>query len=85
MKRNSVPGSLSGPPLSLGDINTRSWSSRLRLDARRTPCSLNITAAKSNKMKTGCNLAESSKKDYGSKRTLLPMMMMMMINYLWCQ
>jgi hypothetical protein len=29
-------------------------------------------------VKTGCNLAESSKKGYGSKRAVLPMMMMMM-------
>jgi hypothetical protein len=36
-----------------------------------------------------CNLAESSKKGYGSKRAILPMMMMMMIHpfphmYSWC-
>jgi hypothetical protein len=30
--------------------------------------------AKSKEMKTGCNLAESSKEGYGSKRAVLPMM-----------
>jgi hypothetical protein len=29
-------------------------------------------------VKTGCNLAESSKEGCGSKRAVLPMMMMMM-------
>jgi hypothetical protein len=28
---------------------------------------------------TGCNLAESSKEGYGSKTTVSPMMMMMMV------
>jgi hypothetical protein len=30
-------------------------------------------------VKTGCNLTESSKEDYGSKRAVLPMMKMMMM------
>jgi hypothetical protein len=30
---------------------------------------------KSKEMKTGCNLVESSKQGYGSKRAVLPMMM----------
>jgi hypothetical protein len=30
-------------------------------------------------VKTGCNLAESSKEGYGSKWAVLPMMMMMMM------
>jgi hypothetical protein len=34
---------------------------------------------KSKGVKTGCNLAESSKKGYGSKRAVFPMMMMMMM------
>jgi hypothetical protein len=32
-------------------------------------------------MKTGCNLAESSKEGYGSRRDVLPMMMIIMISY----
>jgi hypothetical protein len=36
-----------------------------------------ITVAKSKEVKTGCNLAESSKEGYGFKRTTLPMMMLM--------
>jgi hypothetical protein len=35
----------------------------------------NITAAKSEEVKTGSNLAESSEEGYGSKRALLPMVM----------
>jgi hypothetical protein len=37
------------------------------------------TVAKPKEMKTGCNLAESSKEDYGSKRAGLPVMTVMMI------
>jgi hypothetical protein len=33
--------------------------------------------AKSKEVKTGCNLAESSKEGCGSKRVVLPIMMMM--------
>jgi hypothetical protein len=36
-----------------------------------------IIGAKFKEVKTGCNLVESSKEDYGSKRALLSMMMMM--------
>jgi hypothetical protein len=35
-----------------------------------------ITVAKSKEMKTWSNLAGSSKKGYGSKRAVLPIMMM---------
>jgi hypothetical protein len=38
-----------------------------------------ITVAKSKEVKTGYNLAESSKKGYGSKRAVLPLMMMIML------
>jgi hypothetical protein len=38
------------------------------------------TVAKSKEVKTGCNLAESSKEVYGSKRAVLPMMMIMMLH-----
>jgi hypothetical protein len=34
---------------------------------------------KSKEAETGCNLAESSKEAYGSKRAVLPMMLMMMM------
>jgi hypothetical protein len=40
--------------------------------------SKNIIVAKSKEVKTGCNMAEPFKEDYGSKRAVLPMMMMMM-------
>jgi hypothetical protein len=33
-----------------------------------------MTVPKSKEVKTGCNLAESSKEGYGSKRAVLPMM-----------
>jgi hypothetical protein len=36
--------------------------------------------AKSKKSKTGCNLAESSNKDYGPQKDVLPMMMKMNYN-----
>jgi hypothetical protein len=38
-----------------------------------------IIVAKCKEVKTGCNLAESSKEGYGPKRVVLPMMMMMMM------
>jgi hypothetical protein len=49
------------------------------LDARLATllCKRKITVAKSKEVKTGSNLAESSKEGYGSKRAVLPMMMMM--------
>jgi hypothetical protein len=39
------------------------------------PCSVKIIVAKSKEVKTGCNLAEF-KEGYGSRRAVLPMMMM---------
>jgi hypothetical protein len=48
----------------------------LVLDARLTTLLCKkIIVAKSKEVKTGCNLAESSKEDCGSKRPVLPMMM----------
>jgi hypothetical protein len=35
-----------------------------------------IIVAKSKEFKTGCNLAESSQEGYGSKMTVLPILMM---------
>jgi hypothetical protein len=48
------------------------------LDARLTTFALkkNIVA-KSKEVKTGCNMAQSSKEDCGSKRAVLPMLIMM--------
>jgi hypothetical protein len=40
-----------------------------------------IIAAKSKEVKTGCNLAESSKEGYGSERAVLLMMVMMKYVY----
>jgi hypothetical protein len=42
-------------------------------------CKKNIVA-KSKEVKIGCNLADFSKEGYGSKKAVLPMMMMMMTN-----
>jgi hypothetical protein len=51
------------------------------LDARLTTllCK-SISIAKSKEVKTGSNLAGSSKEGYGSKSAVLPMMMIMMCN-----
>jgi hypothetical protein len=38
-----------------------------------------ITVAKSKEVKTGCNLAESCREGYGSKRTVLLMMVMIFV------
>jgi hypothetical protein len=42
----------------------------------------NITDAKSKEVKIGCSLTESSEEGYGSRRTVLQMMMMIQINSL---
>jgi hypothetical protein len=39
-----------------------------------------IAVTKPKEVKIGCNLTESSKEDYGSKRAVLPMMMMISYN-----
>jgi hypothetical protein len=67
------------------------------LDARLTTllCKKKNIVAKSKEVKTGCNLAESSKEGCGSKRTVLQIMMTIMIFkylllsfhiivFLWC-
>jgi hypothetical protein len=38
-----------------------------------------ITVAKSKEVKTRCNLAESSKEGYGSKRAVLLLLLMMIV------
>jgi hypothetical protein len=62
--------------LAPGDINTGTGSSRLGAGRKAEDLTLEkIIVAKSKEVKTGCNLAESSKK--GSKRAALPMMIIM--------
>jgi hypothetical protein len=50
------------------------------LDARLKTLLCKNYHCKIKKSKTGCNLAESSKESYGSKRDVLPMMMMIKYN-----
>jgi hypothetical protein len=59
----------SGTNLSLGDIDTGTWSSGLGFDASLTTllCKT-VIVAKSKEMKSGSILTEYSKKCYGSKR-----------------
>jgi hypothetical protein len=38
-------------------------------------CEIKIIVAKSKEVKTGCNLEEPPKEGYGSKRAVLPIMM----------
>jgi hypothetical protein len=73
--------------LSLGDINTETWSSRLGPGRMADDISMQkIIVAKPIEVHTGwsnsqdlTNLAESSKKGYVSKRSVQPMI----INSLW--
>jgi hypothetical protein len=79
-KWNPAPEGIAGATLSLGNINTGTWSSRLGVGRKADDLVLwkNIVA-KYKEAKTGSNLAESSKEGYGSKSAVLPMMMMMMM------
>jgi hypothetical protein len=43
-------------------------------------CKIKIIVAKPKEVETGCDPAESSKEGCGSKRAVLQMMMMMMMN-----
>jgi hypothetical protein len=63
------------------DINTETWSSRFGVGRRANDLTLykKIIVAKSKEVKTGSNLAESSKESYDSRRAVLPVMMMMMM------
>jgi hypothetical protein len=74
-----VPGGITGPACHRGDIkgpDAPGW----RLNARlmNLVCE-EIVVAKPEKVKTGSNLAESSKEGYVSKRAVLPMMIKMMM------
>jgi hypothetical protein len=63
--------------LSLGDRVQGHGPSGCELGARLTTLLCKqIIATKSKEVKTGCNLAETSKEVYGSKRVVLPMLMM---------
>jgi hypothetical protein len=67
--------------LSLGNINTGTWSSRLGSWTKGWTnlfCEKNIVA-KSNEVKTRCNLAEFSEEGYGSKVAVFPTILIMMI------
>lgn len=64
--------------------HVRTWSSSLGLDTKLTTMLFNIiTIMKSEKVKTGCNLAASSKEGYGSKVAVLSMMMMVVVVVLY--
>jgi hypothetical protein len=66
--------------LSIGDINAETWSSKLGVDARlKSLLCRKITVAKFRFLKTGCNLAGSSKEACGTKSAVLPMMMIMIV------
>jgi hypothetical protein len=68
--------------LSLGDINTETWASRLGVGRKSDDLALKKkTVTKSEELKTECSLAEPSKEGSGSKRAVLPMIMMMMISH----
>lgn len=55
------------------------WSSRLGLDTKvKNMLFKKISIVKCKEVKTGCSLAESSKEGYGSKRVVLPMMMVVL-------
>jgi ethanolamine ammonia-lyase small subunit len=59
------------------DINTGTCSSRLVAGRKADNISLTkIIFVKSQKVKTGCKLIESSKKGYGSKMNVLTILMM---------
>jgi hypothetical protein len=77
-KRELVAWSRNWTNLSLEDIEgpgLPGW----RLDARLTTLLCKKIVSKSKDMKTGSNLTEFSKEGYGSKRAVLPMMIMMKI------
>jgi hypothetical protein len=69
-----VPSGLSLTPSR--EIKKKTGSPGWGLDSRlmTLPCK-EIIVAKFKEVKTGCNLAKSSKEGYGSKRAVLPIMM----------
>jgi hypothetical protein len=74
---NPVSGGVNRATLSLGDINTETWCSRLGLYVRLDNLALYkyIHFIKSEELKTGPTMVQFSKEGYGSKRGVLPMMM----------
>jgi hypothetical protein len=78
MKREPGAWVYNWATLSLDDINIGPCPPRWGLDAKLRTVLCTITVAKSKEVKIGCNLTESSKEGYGSKRAVLPMMMMNM-------
>jgi hypothetical protein len=75
-----VPGGIIGPPCEWGTYKYRDLVVDVATWTRgsRPCCVKNITVAKSEEVKTGSNLAESSEEDYGLNRAVLPVMMLMM-------
>jgi hypothetical protein len=67
--------------LSLGFDNTGTWFSRMEVGYKADYLAQRIknSIAKSKEVKTGLNLAASSKKGYGSKSALLSVMIVMMM------
>jgi hypothetical protein len=79
-KGNPVPGGITGPPCHGGDINTETWSSKLVVGRKADDLTLYVIQRSKNRIvcfKT--NLAEASKEDYGTKRAVFQMIMMMMM------
>jgi SRSO17 transposase len=87
MKREAGAWGYNWATLSLEDLNTETWSSRLGVGRKADdPNLVKIIIVKSKEVKTRwsrqhsrewTNLAESSKESYGSKSSVLPVMMMM--------
>jgi hypothetical protein len=66
MEREAGAWGCNWATLSLGDINTETYSSSLGVG--RKADDLAAAAAKSKQVKTGCSLAETSKEGCGSKK-----------------
>jgi hypothetical protein len=69
--------------LSLGDINAGTCSSRLGVGCKTHDLALRKFVMKSEEVKTRYNLAESSKEEYGPKRTVFPMTRPKVIEGTW--
>jgi hypothetical protein len=79
-KGNPMPGGITRPLCHWGTLTQITDPPGWGLESRLTTlfCKRNIVA-KSKEVKSGCNLAVSSKEGYGSKSAVLPMMMMIII------